>query len=92
MKSATSQEQPISSAQCRAGRALVKWSRDELAEASRVALRTIVDFERDARMPRSATLDSLARALKTAGVVFVEENGHGPGVRLRLKRGGGDAD
>jgi transcriptional regulator with XRE-family HTH domain len=61
----------------------VKWSREDLAEASSVALRTIVDFERDARAPRGATLESLAHALEAAGVVFVDENGHGPGVRLR---------
>jgi len=28
-------------------------------------------------------------ALETAGVIFVDENGEGPGVRLR-KGGGGD--
>jgi transcriptional regulator with XRE-family HTH domain len=83
MKSATSDPRSITSAQCRAGRALLKWSRDELARTSRVALRTIIDFERDARAPREATLDSLARALESAGVIFVEENGAGPGVRLR---------
>jgi hypothetical protein len=85
MKSATSEQRTITSAQCRAGRALLKWSRDELAEASGVALRTIIDFERDARAPRGATLHSPAGALEAAGVVFVDENGHGPGVRLRKR-------
>jgi len=83
MESATAEQRPILSAQCRAGRALVKWSRDQLAKASRVALRTIIDFERDARAPRNATLDAIQRALEAASVVFVEENGGGPGVRLR---------
>ena len=27
--------------------------------------------------------DAMQAALERAGVVFVEENGHGPGVRLR---------
>jgi hypothetical protein len=48
-----------------------------------VALRTVVDFERGARAPREVTLDALRRALESAGVIFVEENGEGPGVRLR---------
>lgn len=73
----------ITSAQCRAARALIEWPRDQLAEASKVALRTIVDFERGAREPREVTLDAIQRALEAAGVIFVAENGEGPGVRLR---------
>ncbi|WP_343066511.1 helix-turn-helix transcriptional regulator [Martelella radicis] len=73
----------ITSAQCRAARALIDWSRDELARASKVAVRTIVDFERGAREPREVTKDAIQRALEGAGVVFVSENGEGPGVRMR---------
>jgi transcriptional regulator with XRE-family HTH domain len=76
----------ITSAQCRAGRALIGWSRDQLADASKVALRTIVDFERDAREPREVTLDAIQRALEAAGVIFVAENGVGPGVRLTKEK------
>jgi DNA-binding XRE family transcriptional regulator len=81
MKSATLTN--ISAAQCRAARALLDWSRDQLATESAIALRTIVDFERGARAPRSATLLSIANSLDAAGVIFVDENGEGPGVRLR---------
>ncbi len=73
----------ITSAQSRAGRALIDWSREQLANASKVALRTVVDFERGAREPREVTKDAIRRALESAGVIFVEENGEGPGVRLR---------
>lgn len=73
----------ITPAQCRAARALIEWSRDQLAETSMVALRTIVDFERGAREPRVVTLDAIQRALEAAGVIFVAENGEGPGVRLK---------
>lgn len=76
----------ITPAQCRAGRALINWSRDKLAETSKVALRTIVDFEREARSPRELTLDAIQAALESAGVIFVAENGEGPGVRLRKER------
>lgn len=73
----------LTSAQCRAGRALLDWSREQLAEASLVGLRTIVDFERGAREPRKVTLDAIRRTFEAAGVEFIAENGGGPGVRLR---------
>ena len=73
----------LTAAQCRAARALIEWSRESLAEASHVALRTIVDFERGAREPRDATLAALRRALEAAGVIFIEGNGDGPGVKLK---------
>jgi transcriptional regulator with XRE-family HTH domain len=75
----------ITAAQCRAARALLDWPREALAEASRVGLRTLVDFERSARQPRGVTLEALRRALEAAGVEFIE-NGRGPGVRLMKAR------
>jgi ribosome-binding protein aMBF1 (putative translation factor) len=63
------------------------WSREQLAEVSKVGLRTIVDFERSAREPREVTKEALVRALESAGVIFVSENGEGPGVRLRKDNG-----
>jgi transcriptional regulator with XRE-family HTH domain len=35
---------------------------------------------------KPATVDKVRSALKAAGVIFVEENGDGPGVRLRKAR------
>ncbi len=69
--------------QCKAARALIGWSRRELADASHVSERTLIDFERGARAPQRRTLVDLRRALEDAGVVFIDENGGGPGVRLR---------
>ena len=71
----------ITAAQCRAGRALLDWSRDKLAAKAGSALRTIVDFERGAREPRAATIEALRRALEAAGVEFT--NGDAPGVRVK---------
>ncbi|MEK8092696.1 helix-turn-helix transcriptional regulator [Methylocystis sp. IM3] len=73
----------ITRAQSRAARALIDWSREQLAEASRVSLRTVVDFERGAREPREITKEALRRALEAAGVIFIDRNGEGAGVRLR---------
>jgi transcriptional regulator with XRE-family HTH domain len=49
------------------------WSRETLAKASHVGLRTLVDFERGAREPHYATLEALRRALETAGVQFRDD-------------------
>jgi len=35
--------------------------------------------------PRSATLQVIRRAFELAGVEFIDENGGGPGVRLRKR-------
>lgn len=77
---------PISPAQCRAARALIGWSQDQLAEASKVAKATLANFELGKRTPYERTLADIERALEAAGVIFVEENGEGPGVRLKKER------
>jgi transcriptional regulator with XRE-family HTH domain len=73
----------MSSAQCRAARALIAWSQDQLAAASKVAKATIANFEAGKREPYARTLADLRTALEAAGVVFLDENGGGAGVRLR---------
>lgn len=70
-------------AQCRAARALISFSQDELAAAADVAKRTVASFEGGTAQPYARTLAALRSALEAAGVVFIEENGGGPGVRLR---------
>jgi transcriptional regulator with XRE-family HTH domain len=73
----------LSPAQCRAARALIEWSRQDLAQHAGVAVRTIADFEAARRTPIRATLAAMRSSFEAAGVIFVEENGQGPGVRLR---------
>jgi transcriptional regulator with XRE-family HTH domain len=73
----------ISAAQCRAARALLNWSQTDLALKARVGRATIAAFESGAREPYDRTLDDAQRALESAGVEFIDENGGGPGVRLR---------
>src|ERR1700730_447110 len=57
----------ITAEQCRAARALLDWSREQLAETSRVSRRTIIDFERSAREPRYLTFYAIRRVLEEAG-------------------------
>ncbi|MFL5238231.1 MAG: multiprotein-bridging factor 1 family protein [Rhizomicrobium sp.] len=76
----------ITPAQCRGARGLLGWSQSDLSEASKTATKTIADFERGARQPYPRTLEDVQSALENAGIEFIEENGGGPGVRLRKSR------
>ncbi|WP_376094573.1 helix-turn-helix domain-containing protein [Roseomonas sp. CCTCC AB2023176] len=62
---------------------MIGWSQSTLADAAKVARQTVVDFERGARTPYPNNLAAIRAALEAAGVIFVAENGEGPGVRLR---------
>jgi len=73
----------IAPTQCRAARGLLAWSQQQLAAAARVGVVTVRRFEAGAAQPRNATLDVLQRAFEQAGVIFIDQNGEGPGVRLR---------
>ena len=63
---------------------MLNLSRSELAEISSVSERTLVDFERGARNPYQRTLRDVRAALENGGVTFIDENGGGPGVRLKV--------
>ena len=73
----------INPAQCRAARGLLAWKQQELADAAGVGIVTIHQFEAGTTEPRRATLQVIRHAFEAAGVEFIEENGGGPGVRLR---------
>jgi len=45
-----------------------------------------VDFEKERRQVSSESIESIRRALVSAGVEFIDENGGGPGVRLRKRQ------
>ena len=72
--------------QCRAARALLDWGQAELAEKAAVGVVTVRQFEAAAHSPRRATLEVIKRAFEVAGVEFIDENGGGPGVRLRKRQ------
>ena len=76
---------PLTSAQIRAARALVRWRAQDLARECSVGVATIRRAElTDAETSMTAANDlAVRRALEAAGVEFIDENGGGPGVRLR---------
>ena len=67
---------------------MIEWSRVRLAEAANIAERTLIDFERGARQPYDRTLADIQRALEQAGVIFIDADEEGPGVRLKANRSG----
>ena len=76
----------ITPEQCRAARALLNWKQEELANGAGVGVVTVRQFEAAAHAPRRATFSVIRRAFEAAGVEFIEENGGGPGVRLRKRQ------
>ena len=76
----------LTASQCRAARSLLDWTQQELADAARIGVATIRQFEGGATEPRHATLVVLKQALELAGVEFIDENGTGEGVRFLKPR------
>lgn len=72
--------------QCRAARALLGWSRDELAKQCKVSNATLADFEAGKRTPYDRTLADIRKAFEAAGIQFIPENGGGAGLRFRERR------
>jgi transcriptional regulator with XRE-family HTH domain len=77
----------ISLEQLRAARGLLGWSQSQLADRAGLSLPTVKRFEtgKGANVSEDATR-KLKNALETAGVIFIQENGGGPGVRLRKRQ------
>jgi transcriptional regulator with XRE-family HTH domain len=59
---------------------------DALAEAANLHRNTITNVETGRYAGDQATLTAIAAVLKRAGVEFIDENGGGPGVRLRKRQ------
>jgi hypothetical protein len=75
----------LTSSQIRAARALVRWRAQDLARESSIGVATIRRAElSDSETSMTAANDlAVRRTLEMAGVEFIDENGGGPGVRLR---------
>jgi transcriptional regulator with XRE-family HTH domain len=75
----------LTSDQIRAARALIRWSAQELAEKAGIGISTVQRMENADGVPSASgkNLATIQRVLESAGVVFIPENGGGPGVRLK---------
>jgi transcriptional regulator with XRE-family HTH domain len=76
----------VTAAQCRAARGLLDWSQQDLADHAGLGIVTVRQIEAGTTEPRRATLVVLRQAFGRAGVDFIDENGGGPGVRLRKRQ------
>lgn len=74
----------ITGPQCRAARALAQLSRSALARISQIDEALIELFERKIDRPDEVMVAALQGALEDAGIVFIDENGGGAGVRLKF--------
>ena len=70
--------------QLKMARAAVGWGVRELAKKAGVTANTVTRIENGADAKQS-TIDRLQRALEAAGIEFIQENGGGPGVRIRKR-------
>ncbi len=80
----------IISEQFRAARGLVGWSQSALAKASGLALSTIrrMEGERGPLRSSAGNVLKVQQALEDAGVIFIDADEEGPGVRLKADRPG----
>jgi hypothetical protein len=75
----------ILGAQMRAARALLRWAASDLVRESGVSLSTIHRAEAvDGKTAMTiANAAAIRRAFEDAGVELIDENGAGPGARLK---------
>ena len=75
----------LTTRQIKAARALLGWSQADLAEASSVSEPTVARLEsaEGELGGRELTTGKIRAAIEAAGIEFIDENGGGPGVRLK---------
>jgi transcriptional regulator with XRE-family HTH domain len=69
-------------------RAALNWTVRDLAEATGLHRNTITNIEVGRYAGDQKSLERIEVVLRKAGVEFIDENGGGPGVRLRRRSKG----
>ena len=76
----------ISPAQIRAARGLLDVNQTKVSEWASISVATLKRVESASEIRGAAdTLWKIQQALEAAGIEFIDENGGGPGVRLRKR-------
>ena len=78
----------IAAEQIRGARAMLRWSARRLAEEAGLSWPTIQRMEAATGVPGglSRNLELIQKTLEAAGIIFIDENDEGPGVRLKKRR------
>jgi len=71
----------MNAVQCKMARVALGWGTRDLARNADVSPDTIARLERGEQL-KNSTIDVIRLAFEAAGIVFIAENGGGPGVRL----------
>lgn len=77
----------MDSSQLRMARAGLKIGVRDLAAMAGVTTATITRFENERGGLNAVTQSKLKAALEAAGIIFIDQNGNGPGIRLRDRQG-----
>ena len=78
----------ITSAQIRAARAMLDWSREQLSDNSSVGLSALMRLESAEGVPSGniKTFEAVQKAFEKAGIEFLGSPEEGAGVRWKLKK------
>ena len=74
---------PITAAQIRAGRGLLKWTQGILASRASISAVTLNMIESDQVAPRTKTLAAIRSVLEGEGIRFIGDAAEGFGVMMR---------
>ena len=74
----------ITSAQIRAARAILDWSREVLSNRSGIGISALMRLENAVGIPNGniKTFEAVQKAFENAGIEFIGTPDDGPGVRL----------
>lgn len=75
----------LSPAECRGARAMLRISQADLAALAKVSRQTVVDFEREVRVPYPNNLESIERVLEKEGIEFFGYQTEGSDRHIRRK-------
>ncbi len=76
----------ITPGEIRAARAILGWTRHELADRAVVSLNSVVRLERSLVDSRSSTVAAVRLALEKAGIQFLSVTDGTEGIRLHQRR------
>lgn len=65
----------VSPSQCRAARALLKWSQPDLSKRCGIHIQTICAFENETGTPTKRTIQKIVYAFEKGGIEFIENDG-----------------